>query len=579
MAKSQKYSKEALDKLALEFRATNLFYPDKLGCDIKIGFQCQCGKSLEKTFKSAIAYGLLCNICSKKYNKDKLLETPNIEKKEPIYTLTNFKKILEQDGAILVEKQDIIAEDTVYIPKETQLKYICKCGKESSKSFRSIVQYGGAKCGKCSREGGLEKTKAKNLEEHGVAYSFQREDVKAKSAETILERYGVSNVSKAEVFKEKKKETTQKNYQVNNPFQATEIKEKIKETINEKYGVDNVSQLDSIKSRISNANKILAKNPETIAKRKATCQSKYGIDYYVQSADFKEKSEKTCLERYGETHWLKCKESQQKIRNIYKEKTGFENPFENPEIQEKIKQYFLENDGVSNPSQVGRYKTKRMNTMERLYGKPFVLQVEIFQNALKQALINDYGFDNPSKIDVLINKRINTHIQNWGFTTPLLHPYVAGKAKETLMKNWNVEYPLQNPELLKKCMDSSYRNKEYISPNGLIFNYQGYENLALDELFYDMELLEEDIITDTSKVPRITWIDSIGKQHKYFPDIYIPSKNLIIEVKSPYTFKQHYEINLLKQQYSIKSGYNFEFWIYDKNEEGAIHHNEQKYIV
>lgn len=89
---------------------------------------------------------------------------------------------------------------------------------------------------------------------------------------------------------------------------------------------------------------------------------------------------------------------------------------------------------------------------------------------------------------------------------------------------------------------------------------KGYEGTALSELvkLYD----EDDIIT--SPEPIAYMLD--GKLHTYIPDIYIKSKNLIIEIKSDRTmyYTGKYGMNLAKRKASKESGYNFEFWIYDK---------------
>jgi hypothetical protein len=53
------------------------------------------------------------------------------------------------------------------------------------------------------------------------------------------------------------------------------------------------------------------------------------------------------------------------------------------------------------------------------------------------------------------------------------------------------------------------------------------------------------------------------KQKVYFPDIYIPKQNLIIEVKSTYTYSKEYDKNIAKANATKNTGYNFEFWIYD----------------
>jgi hypothetical protein len=54
------------------------------------------------------------------------------------------------------------------------------------------------------------------------------------------------------------------------------------------------------------------------------------------------------------------------------------------------------------------------------------------------------------------------------------------------------------------------------------------------------------------------------KKRKYHSDFYLPDYNLICEVKSLYTYNDDYDENMLKMEYTIKSGYNFLF-IIDKN--------------
>jgi len=57
----------------------------------------------------------------------------------------------------------------------------------------------------------------------------------------------------------------------------------------------------------------------------------------------------------------------------------------------------------------------------------------------------------------------------------------------------------------------------------------------LDKLLIQDKVDEEDIITGIENVPEVWYYDNEGKKHRYYVDIYIPSKNLCIEVKSKYT--------------------------------------------
>ena len=52
--------------------------------------------------------------------------------------------------------------------------------------------------------------------------------------------------------------------------------------------------------------------------------------------------------------------------------------------------------------------------------------------------------------------------------------------------------------------------------------------------------------------------------HYYHPDFYLPEYNLIVEIKSIYTYEYEIDKNLSKREYSLRSEYNFLF-IIDKD--------------
>lgn len=98
-------------------------------------------------------------------------------------------------------------------------------------------------------------------------------------------------------------------------------------------------------------------------------------------------------------------------------------------------------------------------------------------------------------------------------------------------------------------------------PSGKIINIQGYENFAIDELLNTYT--EDEIITQRKDIPEVWYFNpNDQKQHRYYPDIWIPKDNLIIEIKSTWTMKKYYDINKLKEQATIELGYNFKYLIY-----------------
>jgi hypothetical protein len=128
-----------------------------------------------------------------------------------------------------------------------------------------------------------------------------------------------------------------------------------------------------------------------------------------------------------------------------------------------------------------------------------------------------------------------------------------------------------NESLIKYCSDNSielledYNKinivKTYSFPSGNEIKYQGYENYALDELIKNY--VETDIIIGAKNVPTIWYIDSDGKKHRHYVDIFIPTENKCIEVKSIWTFKKKKDNVLDKMKCAKEQGYLYEIWVYD----------------
>lgn len=117
------------------------------------------------------------------------------------------------------------------------------------------IRYGGNGPG-CSKEV-LEKSKKTCLEKYGVPYSFQSDNNKTKTKETLVEKYG-SVENRYKVSQDKRKKTCLEKYGVENPFESFEITHK---NVIEKYG----SFEEYYKQRL--------------AKQSLVIQDKYGVKY------------------------------------------------------------------------------------------------------------------------------------------------------------------------------------------------------------------------------------------------------------------------------------------------------------
>jgi hypothetical protein len=196
----------------------------------------------------------------------------------------------------------------------------------------------------------------------------------------------------------------------------------------------------------------------------------------------------------------------------------------------------MERYGVEHPAHTQQFKDKLKNTCLERYGVEHNSQTQQFKDIFKETCIKRYGVDNPNKTKE-----------------------VRDKIKNTCLERYGVEHPAQCKEISEKTQKNAKRYKEYKMPSGNIRKVQGYEPFALDILVKTYE--EDDIKTDRKDIPRITYtINGINKY--YFPDIYIPSENKIIEVKSTWTYTCKLD-NIQQKMDATKEKYNYEIWIFD----------------
>lgn len=133
------------------------------------------------------------------------------------------------------------------------------------------------------------------------------------------------------------------------------------------------------------------------------------------------------------------------------------------------------------------------------------------------------------------------------------------KTKQTCLKKYGVEHPMQNTEVFEKNMKSGFRRKPIITPSGETIYTQGYEPQFYKQLL--KTYTEDEIKHRSEDMPKIWYIGEDDKKHRYYPDFFIPKDNLIIEVKSTWTYKIKEQEISLKRQACLDAGYNFKLEI------------------
>ena len=259
-----------------------------------------------------------------------------------------------------------------------------------------------------------------------------------------------------------------------------------------------------------------------LEKRKETTIERYGIDNVSKRQDVREKLSTTTR-------------STAKIRNI------------------KTRETNLARYGVESTNSLEEVLVKRKATIIEKYGVDHPLKVpEIAASVSKKNSENSkerMAKAKETKLEVYGNEHYNNR----------------AKYTETCVERFGVGNPSQSAEIHEKKIKNSYKSKKFVFPSGREVYVRGYEPEAIMLLLEKYR--ENDIITETSQIPFFTYFECDGSRHIYFPDIYIPKDNLIIEVKSEYTYRGFigwYETNLLKEKSVRDAGYDYRLMIMAK---------------
>lgn len=194
----------------------------------------------------------------------------------------------------------------------------------------------------------------------------------------------------------------------------------------------------------------------------------------------------------------------------------------------------------------------------------------------KREIISKRFVGHPEKLEASINKRtisweLRTEDQR-NESAKKKHNTVISKYGENYLSDrqtsiWSNRTEERKQEITDKATKTKIelyanvvRDPFYKSTNGKFlwetkeYHYQGYEDAVLKFLF---RKYGTDCVLTGKNIPRIPY--GGNKSGIYRPDIYLPDLNLIIEVKSDYTFggnKEIYQSVCEKQISTLEQGYN-----------------------
>ena len=159
-----------------------------------------------------------------------------------------------------------------------------------------------------------------------------------------------------------------------------------------------------------------------------------------------------------------------------------------------------------------------------------------------------------------LRKYKETCMERYGVENTFQSEEIKRNIKETCLEKYGETHHMKNKEVFRSALQTSYLSKPYTLPSGKVIMIQGYEARAIDDVLKE-GILEEHLVFGND-IPSFTYLDE-GTERTYHPDFYIPSKNMIVEVKSTYTLESKKEQNDAKFKKVVEDGYKLRLMVYD----------------
>lgn len=144
-------------------------------------------------------------------------------------------------------------------------------------------------------------------------------------------------------------------------------------------------------------------------KARQTCISKYGVDSYTKTDEYKIRVKETCLEKYGVDSQLKAESVKAKIKKTNLEKYGYENAAKSDNVKKKTEETCLTKFGTKSPSQNKEIYDKQVETCIERYGRPIYNQSSLAEQTEIKNWLLSIGFEFNSNYELLKPKEIDLY--------------------------------------------------------------------------------------------------------------------------------------------------------------------------
>ena len=161
---------------------------------------------------------------------------------------------------------------------------------------------------------------------------------------------------------------------------------------------------------------------------------------------------------------------------------------------------------------------------------------------------------------------------------------INDRRRQTNLGLYGVENCFLIPGVKSKSAISNSKGREFTLPSGKIIRVRGYEDKVITkvlETYDESELVVDDILT-AFNLPVFQYVDHRRHILKYYPDVYIPKENKIVEIKSRWWWdgngdqkhKSRLTNNLKKRQSVLAKGFMYELWLFEDSKNYRILFND-----
>jgi hypothetical protein len=208
----------------------------------------------------------------------------------------------------------------------------------------------------------------------------------------------------------------------------------------------------------------------------------------------------------------------------------------------RSKEEIFKKYGVENVYQLESIKLKCKQTKKERYGD------EMYQNReqIEQTNIKRFGKKYPLQSKEIQDKIKQSNLENYGVEYSWQRKDIKNNIKHICLERFGVEHPSQNLDILNKGFKTRFQFHNYLNTNLI---YQSSYELDFLEKYYDKYL-------DIQRGFSIKY-EFNGKNKIYHSDFFIPSLNLIVEIKNSYLAKKDKDEIEAKKIAVLNKGYNF----------------------